>query len=103
MNKYYLRIDNGIFGFITPDLHEIKKTDIPITLEDYNKFFEMQSQGKQFKLKSKPSGKKLFDYIVEHKPPIIPSTAPQKDKYTVDERIKILEEKIKKMEERKNA
>lgn len=103
MNEYYLRIETGGFSFVTPDLHEIKKTDIPITLEDYNKFFEMQSQGKQFKLKSKPNGKKLFNYIMEYKPPIIPSIAPQKDGYIIDERIKNLEEKIKKMEEQKNA
>lgn len=47
---------------------EILDTDIKITDEEYNTFFEMQSQGKQFKLKKNPTGNSLFDYIEEYIP-----------------------------------
>ena len=51
MNKYYLRIEDNVFGFVADGIYDILSTDIEITNEDYNKFFELQSQGKQFRLK----------------------------------------------------
>lgn len=66
-DKYYLRID-GDFGFVVDTIHEIKETDIEISIDDYDTFFEMQSQGKQFKLKNNPTGTGLFDYIEEFTP-----------------------------------
>lgn len=68
-DKYYLRVeDNGDFGFVVDGIHEIKETDIKITEDDYNTFFLMQSQGKQFKSKKNPTGNSLFDYIEEYIP-----------------------------------
>ena len=67
-SKYYLRIEEDNFGFVVDTIHEILDTDIKITNEDYNSFFELQSQGKQFKLKKNPTGNSLFDYIEEYIP-----------------------------------
>ena len=63
----YLRIIDDDFGFYD----EISKedNDIKISDEDYNKFFEEQSNGKQYRLKetrqSDNSGG-LFDYVEEY-------------------------------------
>ena len=69
---YYLHIDeeNNSFGFYIEGIHDIDKDkDIPISDEDYNKFFEEQSNGKQYRLKetrqSDNSGG-LFDYVEEY-------------------------------------
>lgn len=70
-DKYYLRIENDDFGFLVKGMHEIKESDIPILYEDYNNFFELQGQGKQFKLKVMPTGNGLFDYIEEYEPEVI--------------------------------
>lgn len=66
ITQYYLRIENNTFGFLVEELHEIKETDILITNDDYNTFFELQSQGKQFRVKQIPTGETLFDYIEEY-------------------------------------
>lgn len=70
-NKYFLRIESNDFGFVVDGIHKILDTDIEITNEDYNKFFELQSQGKQFRAKETPKGDTLFDYIEEYIPEII--------------------------------
>ena len=60
----YLRIENGSFGFIDDRLHEPNENDILITEDDYNKFFEMQSSGEQFRLKKTSSNASfLFDFV----------------------------------------
>ena len=68
----YLHIDeeNNSFGFLVEGIHNIDKDkDIQITDEDYDKFFEEQSNGKQYRLKetrqSDNSGG-LFDYVEEY-------------------------------------
>lgn len=66
--NYYLRIENNCFGFLLLGLHEIRDTDIEITNEDYNEYFYLQFKGKQFRLKSEPTGAGLFDYIEEYIP-----------------------------------
>lgn len=58
----YLVIDGENFGFDT------EGNNIHIKDEDYNLFFDMQNEGKQFKLKEIPTGKELFDYIEEYIP-----------------------------------
>jgi hypothetical protein len=70
MDKYYLRVeDNGGFGFVLEGIHDIKKSDIKITNEDYDKFFKLQSSGKQFRLKDNISPEAgLFGYIEEFTP-----------------------------------
>ena len=93
-NKYFLRIENKVFGFVTEDINSIKESDIPITNEDYNKFFELQSQGKQFKLKEIQTGSGLFDYIEEYTPEVIEEPRePGTEDYLLD-----LEYRISKLE-----
>ena len=70
----YLHIDeeNNSFGFLVEGIHNIDKDkDIQITDEDYDKFFEEQSNGKQYRLKeTRPSDNSggLFDYVEEYTP-----------------------------------
>lgn len=67
--KYYLRLSgSNDFGFIMEGIHELVKGDIPISESDYNKFFDLQSEGKQFKVKDTPTGDTLFDYIEQFTP-----------------------------------
>lgn len=82
----YLRIDNDSFGFVTDEIHDILSTDKPITEEDYREFFELQSKGKQFRLREKPKGTSLFDYVEEYTPTPIIDTTP-----TIEDRISALE------------
>ena len=65
-NKYYIRVEKGCFGFVVSAIHVILDTDIPIITEDYNKFFDLQGQGKQFKLREVSTGNGLFDYVEEY-------------------------------------
>lgn len=64
----HLKILENSFTFTYPVEEEVITNDIPITDEDYNKFFELQSQGKRFRLKEVVAGKELFDYIEEYIP-----------------------------------
>ena len=47
----YLSTDNGI-SFKDSTVNKILDNDIQISEEIYNKFFELQCQGKQFKVKN---------------------------------------------------
>lgn len=87
MKQLYIRIENDNFGFVTNEIHEIKDSDILISETDYNTFFELQTEGKQFRLKEVPIGKGLFDYVEEFVPAI--DTSPHKP--TQEERITSLE------------
>jgi len=84
--NYYLRIEDNNFGFVLEEIHNIKETDIPITDEDYNKFFELQSKGKQFRLKEMPTGAGLFDYVEEYIPEVIVDPTP-----STEDRLRALE------------
>lgn len=68
---YYLRIENDSFGFVIEGIHEITELDKLITNEDYDRFFKLQSQGKQFRLKENATGNTLFDYIEEYVPKVV--------------------------------
>lgn len=70
-NQYYLSIEHNNFGFLVKGIHKIKETDVQITEADYNKFFELQNKGKQFRLKETPTGTDLFDYIEEYVPEVV--------------------------------
>ena len=83
---YYLRIKNDNFGFVADDMHEIIDTDIKISDEDYNKFFELQYQGKQFRIKN-PNGATLFEILEEY----IPTFENTDIGTTLEERVDILE------------
>lgn len=85
-NKYIRLIDDG-FGFVVDGIHKIMEQDKPISEENYNKFFEEQSLGKQFKIKdvNANSFEEIFEEIAievdnSPKPP------------TEEERISALEE-----------
>ena len=73
---FYLRTENGKIEFLTDEIHEIKETDMLLTDEEYNKFFELQSQGVQYRLKEvslmKNSDIGLFDNIEEFESEEIP-------------------------------
>lgn len=62
---YYIRIENNNIGFVVEGIHQILNTDIKISNEDYEKFFELQSQGKQFRIKN-PKGANLFEILEEY-------------------------------------
>lgn len=66
--KYYLRINANEFGFVIEGINTVLDTDIQISEEEYNTFFNMQSQGKQFRVKQQATGNSLFDYIEEYIP-----------------------------------
>lgn len=74
--QYYLRIEGNIFTFVVESIHPIKETDIKLTQEEYDKFFELQSQGKQFRLKDMATGTTLFDFIEEYTPEPGPPAPP---------------------------
>lgn len=59
----YIFVNEENFGFKDPEINEILETDIPISNEIYNKFFELQAQGKQFKIKNLQG--KTFEEIFE--------------------------------------
>lgn len=63
----YIRINNDGFGFISDDIHEVLDTDIKISDEDYSRFFDLQYQGKQFRIKN-PNGTTLFEIVEEYTP-----------------------------------
>ena len=87
-NNYYVRIQEQKFGFIVEGIHDIDETiDHKVTNEDYNTFFDLQSEGKQFRVKETPTGETLFDLIEEYTPePIeMPVTV------SLEERIEALE------------
>lgn len=49
---YYLRPEkDGKISFVVDGIHEIEPTDIKITTESYNRFFEEQCKGTCFKMK----------------------------------------------------
>lgn len=74
-DKYYFEIiDENNFGFIKGDTEELQGlgTLVEISIDDYNKFHELNSKGKQFRLKEIPTGNSLFDYIEEYDVECIP-------------------------------
>lgn len=90
-SEYYLRIENNTFGFLVEEIHEIEETDILITNDDYNTFFELQSQGKQYRVKEIPTGDTLFDYIEEYIPEVIPEVQLPSETDILKEKVNVLE------------
>lgn len=64
---YYLNIEDSVISFLTDEIHDITDHEIPITNEEYDDFFERQSEGVQFKLRDEipEDAKGLFDYVEE--------------------------------------
>ena len=87
-NKYYVRVQEDNFGFVVDGIHTIDETtDYPITQEEYDKFFELQLEGKQFRVKSTTTGEALFDLIEEY----TPEPLPVEPTVTTEERLEALE------------
>lgn len=63
--KYLFKNDMS-FGFKDPEINTIVETDVLISNEIYNKFFELQAQGKQFKIKNLQGEtfKEIFEEII---------------------------------------
>lgn len=96
--QLYLRIENDSFGFVTNEIHDIKESDILISEEEYNNFFDLQAKGKQFRLKEMSTGTGLFDYVEEYVP-VIAEALPYVP--TLEDRVLALEEEIKALREAK--
>lgn len=47
----YIFVNEDGFGFKDPEINEILERDVQISDEIYNTFFNLQSDGKQFKIK----------------------------------------------------
>ncbi|MBP3905805.1 MAG: hypothetical protein J6D12_01675 [Peptostreptococcaceae bacterium] len=87
-NNYYIRIQGEKFGFVVDGVHDIlADVDHAITQEEYDMFFKLQGEGKQFRVKYIPTGETLFDLIEEYTPePIeMPVTV------SLEERVEALE------------
>lgn len=81
----YLRIKNGEIEFLHEDIHIIEDSDIKILQEEYDKFFELQSDGMQFQLKKlinikEQNNVSLFDLIEEYEQKIIQSEETEEQK-----------------------
>lgn len=99
---YYLRIENGGFGFVIEGINDIKDTDVPITEEDYQKLSKLESQAKQFRVKAVPTGNTgLFDYIEEYEAKTIPVEKSETEK--LKEEIISLKETIAEIVESANT
>lgn len=65
MKYIFLESDNE-FGFKDSDVNSIEEIDVEISDQIYNRFFEEQSKGKQFKIKNinGVSFEKIFEEII---------------------------------------
>lgn len=87
--KYIFITKNG-FGFKMDGINEILPTDIQISDVVYNRFFELQSQGKQFRIRN--INGTTFEEIFED---IIPIPAePQPQIPSMEDRIAAVEEAL---------
>lgn len=89
---YFLRIDeqNNAIGFVSDEIHKILSTDISITPEEYQQYFEGEAAGKNFRPKrNRPEKGSLFDMIEEYTPEI-PDLPPSKTEM-LEEQVEMLD------------
>lgn len=87
-NNYYIRIQGEKFGFIVESIHEIDESvDHAVTQEEYDMFFKLQGEGKQFRVKNVPTGETLFDLIEEYVPEVVETP----NIVSLEERVEALE------------
>lgn len=88
--EYYVFKDGDSFGFKVKGIHEILETDVEISGEIYNRFFELQNQGKQFKVKNINGStfEEIFEEVIPE--PIAPSTLPKSETQLLQEQIDTL-------------
>lgn len=72
----YISLEGNKFGFKDPDIHEILPTDVQISDEIYNRYFELQSQGKQFKINNinGVTFEEIFEEVIPEPPGPQPKT-----------------------------
>lgn len=75
----YIFNDNGYVGFKDKEINTILETDIEISDELYNKYFELQAQGKQFKIKN-INGITFEEIFEEYIPEPVPQEPSEVDK-----------------------
>ena len=63
MSKYLRKVSGETFTFVVDGLHMIEANDIKISDSDYEVFLNLQSQGKQFRVREIPQGPGLFDHL----------------------------------------
>lgn len=86
----YLFADERGFGFKVEGIHEISEMDTPISDEIHNRFMELQSQGKQFKVRNIQGT--TFEEIFEE---VIPaSQEPQPQIPSMEDRVAAIEEAL---------
>lgn len=92
MDKCYLRIENGNFIVYIKDQYtsEPFESDIEINIDDFDKYFVLQTQAKRFRLKETPTGNGLFDYIEEFTPEPSKIEIPKSETETLKEENKRL-------------
>ncbi len=78
--KYIFINNDGTFGFKDKEINTILETDILISDDIYNKFFEMQSQGKYFRIKNLQgiTFEEIFEEVIPE--PILPAEPSEIDK-----------------------
>ena len=101
---YYLNIENGVFSFLTDEIHDISESDIPISSEDYEEFFKKQSDGVQFKLRDviAEDAVGLFDYV-EEVPHETSEDDPQETLENLRTEYEMLMERMQALENKLNA
>lgn len=67
MAKYLTVNQDGSFGFKDSVINQILGTDISISDDIYNQFFELQSQGKQFHINNQ-NGSSFNEIFIEYIP-----------------------------------
>lgn len=87
MDRYLVITEDG-FGFD----NKSDSNNIKIATEDFDSFFGLQGQGKQFRLKTSPTGKGLFDYVEEFTPE--PIVVPKSEVEMLKEQVTSLNEII---------
>lgn len=69
--RYFRAGDERTFGFVIPDLFKIMPSDVLVTDEEYERYFEEEAKGKNFRCKEiMPDTGSLFDMIEEYTPEI---------------------------------
>lgn len=69
--RYFRAGDERTFGFVIPDLFRIMPSDVLVTDEECERYFEEEAKGKNFRCKeSMPDTGSLFDMIEEYTPEI---------------------------------
>ena len=70
---YYIFQNGDDFGFKCDEIHEIAETDIPISDDVYQQFFDLQCDGKSLRIKD-VNGTTFDEIFEEYTPEIVETT-----------------------------